>query len=201
MSVAIFFSIEAIGTSAAIPHRIVIPDIDGYKTLKGELHIHTVFSDASVWPTTRIDEAMTEGLDFIAITDHVDARLLKQKNKGLMDFDRNESYKIAASAGKSHDVLVIHGSSQSEMIDLVLDERLRELCFEGKRWFDLVRVAIRDDGKYKSKLVKLLLQNVAAKDRPLYEAKLQNTYGYFLPINESDMVASGGVLVQNPYYL
>lgn len=92
-------------------------------------------------------------------------------------------------------------SSQSEMIDLVLDERLRELCFEGKRWFDLVRVAIRDDGKYKSKLVKLLLQNVAAKDRPLYEAKLQNTYGYFLPINESDMVASGGVLVQNPYYL
>ena len=92
-------------------------------------------------------------------------------------------------------------SSQSEMIDLVLDERLRELCFEGKRWFDLVRVAIRDDGKYKSKLVKLLLQNVAAKDRPLYEAKLQNTYGYFLPINESDMVGSGGVLVQNPYYL
>lgn len=30
-------------------------------------------------------------------------------------------------------------SSQSEMIDLVLDERLRELSFEGKRWFDLVR--------------------------------------------------------------
>lgn len=113
LSVAIFFSIEAIGTSAAIPHRIVIPDIDGYKTLKGELHIHTVFSDASVWPTTRIDEAMTEGLDFIAITDHVDARLLKQKNKGLMDFDRNESYKIAASAGKSHDVLVIHGGEIS----------------------------------------------------------------------------------------
>lgn len=45
-------------------HRIVIPDIEGYKTLKGELHIHTVFSDASVWTTPRIDEAMTEGLDF-----------------------------------------------------------------------------------------------------------------------------------------
>ena len=45
-------------------HRIVIPDINEYKTLKGELHIHTVFSDASVWTTPRIDEAMTEGLDF-----------------------------------------------------------------------------------------------------------------------------------------
>lgn len=91
--------------------------------------------------------------------------------------------------------------NQSEAIDLVLDERLRELCFEGKRWFDLVRVAVRNDGQYKNKLVSLLLQNVAAKDRPLYQAKLQNTYGYYLPINESDMIASGGVLVQNPYYL
>ena len=44
-------------------HRIVIPDIDEYKTLKGELHIHTVFSDASVWTTPRI-EAMTEETDF-----------------------------------------------------------------------------------------------------------------------------------------
>lgn len=92
-------------------------------------------------------------------------------------------------------------ATQSDAIDLVLDERLRELSFEGKRWFDLVRVAIRDDGRYKNKLVTLLLQNVAAKDRPLYQAKLQNTYGYFLPINASDMIASGGVLVQNPYYL
>ena len=103
----------SVTAGAAVPHRIIIPDIEGYKTLKGELHIHTVFSDASVWPTTRIDEAMTEGLDFIAVTDHVDARLLKQKNRGLMDFDRNESYKIAATAGKSRGVLVIHGGEIS----------------------------------------------------------------------------------------
>ncbi|WP_298030462.1 Sb-PDE family phosphodiesterase [uncultured Alistipes sp.] len=103
----------SVTAGAAVPHRIIIPDIEGYKTLKGELHIHTVFSDASVWPTTRIDETMTEGLDFIAVTDHVDARLLKQKNRGLMDFDRNESYKIAAAAGKSRGVLVIHGGEIS----------------------------------------------------------------------------------------
>ena len=48
LSVAIFFSIEAIGTSAAIPHRIVIPDIDGYKTLKGEAHTHRLFGRISM---------------------------------------------------------------------------------------------------------------------------------------------------------
>ncbi len=91
--------------------------------------------------------------------------------------------------------------NESEAIDMILDERLRELCFEGKRWFDLVRVAVRNDGQYKNKLVNLLLQNVSPKDRPLYQAKLQNVYGYFLPINDSDITSSGGILIQNPYYL
>lgn len=50
-----------------------------------------------------------DGLDVIAITDHVDARLQKYKNKGIMQADRDESYKIAAAAGNTNDVLVIHG--------------------------------------------------------------------------------------------
>ncbi len=91
--------------------------------------------------------------------------------------------------------------SMNAAIDLVMDERMRELCFEGKRWFDLVRMATREDGKYKEKLISMLLLNVAAKDRPLYQARLQNTDGYYLPVNESDIDASGGVLVQNPYYI
>ena len=99
----------ALAAGAAVPHRIVIPDIEGYKTLKGDMHIHTVFSDATVWPTTRVDEAVMDGLDVIAITDHVDARLQKYKNKGIMQADRDESYKIAAAAGNTNDVLVIHG--------------------------------------------------------------------------------------------
>lgn len=99
----------AVAAGAAVPHRIVIPDIEGYKTLKGDMHIHTVFSDGTIWPTTRVDEAMMDGLDVIAITDHVDARLQKQKNSGLFTGDRNESYKIAKAAGKTNDILVIHG--------------------------------------------------------------------------------------------
>lgn len=92
-------------------------------------------------------------------------------------------------------------AEEADALDMVMDERMRELCFEGKRWFDLVRMATRKDGEYKKRLINLLLLNVAAKDRPLYESKLQNTYGYFLPINEADINASGGVLEQNPYYL
>ena len=44
-----------------------LPDIPGYRTLKGDFHVHTDFSDGVVWPTFRIDEALREGIDVIAI--------------------------------------------------------------------------------------------------------------------------------------
>ncbi len=47
-----------------------VPDIPGYKTLKCDFHLHTVFSDGEVWPTTRVVEAFRDGLDAIALTDH-----------------------------------------------------------------------------------------------------------------------------------
>ena len=64
------------------PNKIVVPDIEGYKTLKGDFHIHTVFSDATVWPTTRVQEALWEGLDVIAISEHIDTRHQKMVNNG-----------------------------------------------------------------------------------------------------------------------
>ena len=51
---------------------INIPDIPGYLTLKCDLHMHTVFSDGNVWPSVRVAEAWQEGLDVIAITDHIE---------------------------------------------------------------------------------------------------------------------------------
>lgn len=49
-------------------NEIQIPDLKGYETLKCDFHIHTVFSDGTVWPTVRVDEAYREGLDAISLT-------------------------------------------------------------------------------------------------------------------------------------
>lgn len=51
---------------------IKMPDIPGYLTLKCDFHMHTVFSDGNVWPTVRVAEAWQEGLDVIAISDHIE---------------------------------------------------------------------------------------------------------------------------------
>ena len=80
------------------PNKIVVPDIKGYQTLTGDFHIHTVFSDATVWPTTRVQEAIWEGLDVIAISEHIDTRHQKMVNNGTFvkeKCDRDYSYKLA----------------------------------------------------------------------------------------------------------
>ena len=99
------------GASAQNKHYF--PDVEGYLTLTGDMHVHTRFSDGDVWPTSRIDEACLEGLDVICITDHIDERHKKMVNAGLFNCDRNESYRIAAKHGEKRGVIVIHGGEVS----------------------------------------------------------------------------------------
>lgn len=74
-----------------IRENINIPGFDGYEVLKCDFHIHTLFSDGKVWPDVRINEAWQQGLDAIAITDHIEYRPFKGQVLG----DLNESYNIA----------------------------------------------------------------------------------------------------------
>ncbi|HEX2977494.1 MAG TPA: PHP domain-containing protein, partial [Bacteroidales bacterium] len=69
---------------------INLPDIPGYVTLRCDFHIHTVFSDGSVWPTARVDEALRDGLDAIAITDHLEYT----PKKDVLPVDHNAAWKL-----------------------------------------------------------------------------------------------------------
>jgi hypothetical protein len=62
------------GTDAQQRDPLPVPDLPGFKTLKGDFHLHTVFSDGEVWPTVHVWEAWRDGLDVIALTDHVEYR-------------------------------------------------------------------------------------------------------------------------------
>ena len=58
--------------------EIEFPDIPGSRTLVCDLHMHTVFSDGSVWPDIRIEEAKRDGLDVIATTEHLEVPTLER---------------------------------------------------------------------------------------------------------------------------
>lgn len=63
-------------TSRVSPARneFVIPDVNGFHVYKADLHIHTVYSDGDITPELRVREAWYDGLDIIAITDHIEYR-------------------------------------------------------------------------------------------------------------------------------
>lgn len=76
--------------------------------LSTDLHIHTVFSDGSVWPSIRVEEARREGLDLIALTEHLE---YQPHAEDIPHPDRNRSYNIAQGMLKTKEKLqVINGS-------------------------------------------------------------------------------------------
>jgi hypothetical protein len=83
-----------------------LPSIDGFKTLKCDFHIHTVFSDGNVWPTYRISEAWLDGLDALAITDHIEY----QPKKKYIPIDHNASYLIAEQAASEGNLLLVRAT-------------------------------------------------------------------------------------------
>lgn len=85
---------------------INIPGFDGYQALKCDFHIHTVFSDGTVWPSVRVHEAWTEGLDVIAITDHIEYRPFRD----IVVSDNDKSYEIAAEEGEKYGLMVVKGA-------------------------------------------------------------------------------------------
>lgn len=86
---------------------IEFPDVPGYKTLKCDFHIHTVFSDGSVWPTIRVEEAVKDGLDAISLTEHIEYQPHKED---IPHPDRNRSFEIVQELAKAYDLMIIHGT-------------------------------------------------------------------------------------------
>lgn len=54
--------------------EFVLPEVNGFTVYKADLHTHTIYSDGDCTPEFRVREAWYDGLDVLAITDHVEYR-------------------------------------------------------------------------------------------------------------------------------
>ena len=112
LSATILFSFLLFGTAPPMhaqenTRAIEFPDIPGFTTLKCDFHMHTVFSDGSVWPDIRVQEALRDGLDAISITDHLE---YQPKREDIPHTDRNRSYQLAQQAARGSELMVINGA-------------------------------------------------------------------------------------------
>lgn len=84
--------------------------------------------------------------------------------------------------------------------DVIMEERALELAFEGKRWFDLLRLGRRNNFARKDKLITVAISSVPSSQKRILATKLTNPNGWYLPIYKGEMERNKN-LVQNPYYI
>jgi predicted metal-dependent phosphoesterase TrpH len=110
---------KEIEPAAAKPRTITIPNTDGFNVLKGDFHMHTLFSDGRVMPKDRVREAVTNGFDVIAITDHIEYR----PNLGNGEFkfaenndDHNRSYNLAKPDAEKNNLILVRGTEITKSV-------------------------------------------------------------------------------------
>lgn len=89
--------------------------------------------------------------------------------------------------------------SGDDVAGYVLAERSREFAFEGKRWFDLLRFAKRNNYAHMEIFTDLVSKTVLASAQQGAITKYQDKDSHYFPINEADIFADLK-LIQNPFY-
>lgn len=97
------FSISTYGQNYQ-RNEINIPNLTGFVTLKCDFHMHTYYSDGDVSPETRVREAWMEGLDVIAISDHLESWKFDLTELS----DRNRPYKDAIGLSNQLGITIIN---------------------------------------------------------------------------------------------
>lgn len=93
--------------------RIInFPNTEKYKVIVADLHTHSVFSDGAVWPNVRVEEAVRDGIDLLAITEHLE---YQPHIDDIPHPDRNRSFDIAEDIAKNKDLIVINGAEITRM--------------------------------------------------------------------------------------
>ena len=97
--------------------ELVLPrQVGQYNVYKSDLHTHTIYSDGSVTPQFRVKEAWLEGLDVIAVTEHIEYRPFEKEFGDYLhansrkDKDLNTAVKLAQKEGEYWDIFIIPGT-------------------------------------------------------------------------------------------
>lgn len=106
----------------------------------------------------------------------------------------------ACSPESTNEIQDENNINPNDLAKFILNERAREFAHEGKRWFDVLRNAKRNNYEGISYLIELAAY-AATPDKVL---SLQNKWGgdfnsHYLPVSESEL-RTNNALTQNPFY-
>lgn len=96
----------------ACRRELILPQVNGYNVYKADLHTHTIFSDGRVMPSFRVYEAWLDGLDIMAVTEHIEYRpreneFVKYLDRYVEDkYDGGVNCKLFTTAASEEGIIV-----------------------------------------------------------------------------------------------
>jgi len=135
---------EKIHPPSIPPRKITIPDVGEYTVLKGDFHMHTIFSDGTILPRQRVLEAVDNGLDVIAITDHIEGNSAVGKKD-----DHNKSYNLAKPEADKNKLILVHGTeiTKSEWhFNALFVKDVNAIAVVVDDWQAMIAVAVEQGG-------------------------------------------------------
>lgn len=154
------------------------------------------FSSQVNWIMYRVTDVMLMKAEALALRNDTLARGSKDLNESFdlvkAVYYRSNPYKVTSA-----DSITYSAGSAESLQELVLEERQRELAFEGKRWFDLVRKALRDGET--GPMLDILINHKYETNQKAIRSKMSAMDCLFFPISERE-IKTNPLLKQNPAY-
>ena len=179
------------------PEDIDLRSIDASLKTSGE-----IFKYTSLGPNTR--RTATESFANWIVYRLADVMLMKaealsQLNRGAEALEIVET--IRERGGAAMSTVENPGPTDGDAIlRYILNERAREFAFEGKRWFDLLRVAKMNNYSNLDLLITVAIENAPVTNLNSIINQLRDTRSHYLPIFNTELNSNPN-LVQNEYYL
>ena len=93
----------------------------------------------------------------------------------------------------------VSSTDKDGIADFVLQERAREFAYEGKRWYDLLRNAKRNNYQRISLLLNMVSNTVPPNRQQSAIAKFKDKNSHYFPIYFRELQTDAN-LQQNPFY-
>jgi hypothetical protein len=126
------------------------------------------------------------------------AEALNESGQGQAALDLVYTVRTRANALAATD-LTPSPSDKNLIQDFILQERSREFCFEGKRWFDVLRNAKRNNYQRLNILLNMVAISVPSNQQQSAQAKMMDKNAHYLPVYLNELQVNN-LLVQNPFY-
>ena len=165
------------------------------------------FGDGLIWKYIGVDgdnmRAAEESFAHWIVYRYADILLMKAEASALSGKGQDALDLIARIRQRAHALPSteqnVDPSNTEGVCDYILEERAREFAYEGKRWYDVLRHAKRNNYKRIDILLNMVSTTVPGNLQQSAIAKTKDPNSHYFPIYQYELQTDKN-LVQNPFY-